>query len=73
MGETNDTEEEPRCRCGFRMGHAMIKRTPKYTMLGWITLLWGVSITPKRIDYQCMRCEMVIHTVDSEIELNREA
>jgi hypothetical protein len=73
MEEAKEEVESPTCRCGFAMGHGLIRRTPKYTVMGWVTLLWGVTVTPKRIDYQCMRCEEVIHTVRSDVELQREA
>ena len=73
MTKVSDESEEPKCRCGFDRSSGLIRRTPKYTLMGWITLLWGVSVTPKRIDYQCMKCEEVIFTEKSDRVLNREA
>ena len=67
------TSDVPRCRCGFDRSSGLVRRTPKYTIMGWVTLLWGVSVTPKRIDYQCMRCSTVLESEESPRVLNREA
>ena len=55
------------------MGHVRIKKTPAYTWVDWCWLLWGVSVTPKRLDYKCCKCDEVLESITDEATLKAEA
>ena len=55
------------------MGHVRIKKTPAYSWADWCWLLWGVSVTPKRLDYKCCKCDDVLESITDEATLKAEA
>ncbi len=46
--------EATRCVCGeYSTDHPQVIIHPEYSFTGWFLLAFGVTISPKRIVYQC--------------------
>ncbi|MBL8788531.1 MAG: hypothetical protein JNJ59_26790 [Deltaproteobacteria bacterium] len=50
------------CGCGKKLGDSAIIEEPRYGFFGDLTLLFGVTAAPKRIDYRCVKCGKVVHS-----------
>ncbi len=44
---------------------------PQYSFFANLTLLFGVTAAPKRIDYRCLECGKVIHTTEDPAQIRR--
>lgn len=54
------------CRCGHTIASPAVVPEPRYSVLGTLTLIYGVTAKPKAIDYRCTRCGVVIHSARDE-------
>jgi hypothetical protein len=60
--------EGPRCPCGYHEDHTMVSAVRRYDVFGWFLLTMGISAKPKRIDYQCRRCDTILRSeTDPEV------
>lgn len=58
----------PRCPCGYDESHTMVSAVRRYDVFGWFLLTMGISAKPKRIDYQCRRCDTILRSeTDPEV------
>lgn len=46
---------------------------PEYNLSGWFLLAFGVTVTPKRIVYQCRDCGRKFAATTDPVELERHA
>ncbi|MCR9145276.1 MAG: hypothetical protein NXI24_23760 [bacterium] len=48
------SEQVTRCVCGeYSTDHPQVIIHPEYSFTGWFLLAFGVTVSPKRIVYQC--------------------
>lgn len=59
------------CRCGHDRGHAMVSPNPKYSFLGWVAILIGISWEPESIDFTCRRCGEAFDRLTDPAEIKK--
>lgn len=52
------------CACGHDRHHHMVSARGKYTLMGWLWLMCGVTARPVRVEYWCRRCNQRIDWTD---------
>lgn len=52
--------EGPTCRCGHSWDHGAVMPTPRYGFWRSLTLFYGVTAHPQRVDYVCTRCGQTV-------------
>lgn len=50
------------CGCNATIESPTVVADPRYTLMGTLTLIWGVTAQPKAIDFRCTKCGKTIHT-----------
>lgn len=60
MDTTQPTPVTIACGCKRTLDDAAIVSEPKYGFVANLTLLWGVTAAPKRIDFRCVQCGKVV-------------
>jgi len=50
------------CGCNYTIESPEVVAEPQYTLMGTLTLIWGVTARPKAIHYRCAKCGKNIHT-----------
>ncbi len=61
----------PHCRCGHTRDHYMVSAEGKYTLGGWLLMLFGVSVTPRHVVFRCRRCGEVFDESTDEADRQR--
>ena len=69
MTQSQAQSEPKKCKCGYSVGHSAVRKSPAYSVFGWCMLLWGVSVTPKHLEYKCLRCGDVLARITDAAEL----
>lgn len=69
--ESSEPEAQPTpvtiaCGCNYTCQSPEIVPEPRYTLMGTLTLIWGVTARPKAIDYRCAKCGKTIHSARDE-------
>jgi len=69
--ETPERKAEPTpvttaCGCNLTIWSPEVVAEPRFTVMGTLTLIWGVTARPKAIDFRCTRCGKTIHTARDE-------
>lgn len=67
--ETSKAQPTPvtvACGCNLTIDSPEVVPDPRYTLMGTLTLIWGVTARPKAIDFRCSRCGKNIHTARDE-------
>ncbi len=49
------------CGCNYTVESREVVAEARYGILGYCTLMFGVTARPKRIDFQCIKCGKLIH------------
>lgn len=63
---------ETRCVCGQTTTRdPEVILNPEYSFSGWFFLAFGVTVTPKRIVYQCRHCGRKFAATTDTVELER--
>lgn len=64
------TGEPARCVCGeYTTDHPDVIIHPEYSFTGWFLLSFGVTVSPKRIVYQCKCGRKFAASTDPEVRL----
>jgi hypothetical protein len=63
------TAELKKCSCGHDRNHVLVVRKNKYSRLGMLGLLTGISVKPILARYQCTRCGEIFDETDDPAEL----
>ena len=61
----------PTCACGHDRTHTMVSPNPKYSFLGWVAILTGISWEPQHIDFTCRRCGKTFDRMTDQAEIKR--
>ena len=56
----NEATGQETCRCGHTWDHKSVVPTPRYGFWRSMTLFYGVTARPRRIDYVCVRCGQTV-------------
>jgi len=59
------------CGCNFTIASPQVVAEPRYSAMGTLTLVWGVTARPKAIDFRCTKCGKTIHTARDEQTIRR--
>jgi hypothetical protein len=60
-----------KCRCGHTTGHAMVSAEGRYSILGWVGIQLGISVTPFVIHYRCRQCGQIVETTRDPVVLRQ--
>jgi hypothetical protein len=60
-GDTKNHTKPAHCGFSHDRGAPNIKPKSYYSLLGWFTILWGISVRPKKVSYICEHCLMVVN------------
>lgn len=56
--------ETKTCPCGHDRDHYMVSADGKYTNIGTITMLIGITTKPVSVSYRCRQCQTVFDFSD---------
>ena len=59
------------CICEGRQDHPIIDTRNSYSFWGWLGVLTGISIRPRKVTYWCTRCNIAIGESQDQKALNR--
>jgi hypothetical protein len=59
------------CGCNKTPQDDSVITEPQYGFLANLTLLFGVTAAPKRIDFRCLDCGKVIGSTDDAAQIKR--
>lgn len=59
------------CACGHDRTHTMVSPNPKYSFVGWVAILTGISWEPQHIDFTCRRCGQTFDRMTDPAEIKR--
>jgi len=59
------------CACGHDRHHTMVSPNPKYSFMGWVAILTGISWEPQYIDFTCRRCSQTFDRMTDPAEIER--
>ena len=54
------------CGCNLTVASPTVVAEPRYTLMGTLTLIWGITARPKAIDFRCTKCGKCIHVARDE-------
>ncbi len=61
----------PKCSCGFDRNHFMTTTKGKYSFWGWLGLLYGISMKPRKVLFKCTRCGEAFDETDDASYLKK--
>ena len=65
------TEVTIACGCNRTLEDPSIVSEPNYGFFANLTLLFGVTAAPRRIDYRCLKCGKIVAVDDDPQALQR--
>ncbi len=61
----------PKCSCGHGIESKEVQNLPEYSFWGWLTFSIGITTSPKRIRFQCLKCREIFHEINEPEELKK--
>ena len=59
------------CRCGHDRDHYMITKDFEYSAGGWLSVLFGVSTSAKKMKLRCTNCHEVLEEITDPAVLKK--
>ncbi len=73
--DTADTsiksQEKKTCSDGFDRYHHMITPIAEYSGMGWFLVTFGITTRPKKIKYQCRKCNEIFDESTDPADLDK--
>lgn len=70
--KTMSLEKMPTCRCGHNRSHHMVSEEAEYSWFDWILVtVIGTTCVPKKIKFQCRKCQEVFDETTDPDALRR--
>lgn len=64
-------KSDKKCRDGFSPGDPWVVPVRRYTFIGWLLMICGISHTPKQVNIECDKCGYVFETISDKNELKK--
>ncbi|MCB1177419.1 MAG: hypothetical protein KDK36_07565 [Leptospiraceae bacterium] len=53
------------CKCGTDKTSPDAEPIVKYTVMGMLKLIWGITTIPKSVEYRCRKCGRVFDSLST--------